>query len=180
MRNASKYQYLVVVGAKPFPANQNFKYECFQWALKYSILLAVVVYMSPYAVIRPRCFNNLHINPVSIMIEDDKYPEIMHVTRFHEKAKHIFLLQHGRFPVPATNYILKSKNVNLGVWIHILSPWLCGYLSIFLYKIDEMVVFNFECPLATYYPPIHQNDYWLIDWLIIFIFFIADDVQTYR
>ena len=41
------WQYLVVVGAKPFPANQNVKYECFHWASKYSILLAGSVY-SPW------------------------------------------------------------------------------------------------------------------------------------
>ena len=40
MRNVLKWQYLVVVGAKPFPANQNVKYECFHWASKYSIRLA--------------------------------------------------------------------------------------------------------------------------------------------
>ena len=40
MRKALKWHYLVVVGAKPFPANQNVKYECFHWASKYSILLA--------------------------------------------------------------------------------------------------------------------------------------------
>ena len=44
MRNVFKWQYLVVVGAKPFPANQNVKYECFHWASKYSILLAGGVY----------------------------------------------------------------------------------------------------------------------------------------
>ena len=43
MRKALKWQYLVVVGAKPFPANQNVKYECFHWASKYSKLLACSV-----------------------------------------------------------------------------------------------------------------------------------------
>ena len=46
MRNALKWQYLVVVRAKPFPANQNVKYECFRWASKYSILLAGSVFIS--------------------------------------------------------------------------------------------------------------------------------------
>ena len=47
MWNALKWQYLVVVGAKPFPANQNIKYECFHWASKYSKLLAGSVFVSP-------------------------------------------------------------------------------------------------------------------------------------
>ena len=41
-----KWQYLVVVGAMSFPANQNVKYECFHWASKYSILLAGSVFES--------------------------------------------------------------------------------------------------------------------------------------
>ena len=45
MRDALKWQYLGVDGAKPFPANQNVKYECFHWASKYSILLAGSVYI---------------------------------------------------------------------------------------------------------------------------------------
>ena len=40
MRNALKWQYLLVVGVKPFPANQKVKHESFHWAIKYSILLA--------------------------------------------------------------------------------------------------------------------------------------------
>ena len=40
IRNALKWQYLVVVDPKPFPANQNVKYGCFHWASKYSKLLA--------------------------------------------------------------------------------------------------------------------------------------------
>ena len=48
MRHALKWQYLVVVGAKPFPANQNVNYECFHWASKYSKLLAGNVYIYIY------------------------------------------------------------------------------------------------------------------------------------
>ena len=40
IRVALKSQYLLV-GAKPFPANENVKYECFYCALKYSIFLPV-------------------------------------------------------------------------------------------------------------------------------------------
>ena len=50
MSNALKWQYLVVVGAKPFPANQNVKYESFHWASKYSKLLAGSVYMRHNAI----------------------------------------------------------------------------------------------------------------------------------
>ena len=49
MRNALKWQYLVVVGAKPFPANQNVKYGCFHWASKYSKLLAGSVETNTHA-----------------------------------------------------------------------------------------------------------------------------------
>ena len=33
---------VIVIGAKPFPGNQNVKYQCFRWASKYSILVGSV------------------------------------------------------------------------------------------------------------------------------------------
>ena len=64
------------------------------------------------------------------MIEDDEYPEVMDLTRFHKKTS-THLAAAWPFSRPATNYTLKNKN-NRKTWrVDSSHIW---YTSYIIYK----------------------------------------------